>query len=91
MKKLFMLIAMAITLAQFNAIAHGAENGTAAAGMPLRSQDGHSLGTIYKVAEDGSAKVIVEGRLVTLPVATLHAEGGTVTTTLSKSEVYRLK
>jgi hypothetical protein len=91
MRKLFILIAMALTFIQFNAVTHGAESAQAAAGMPLWSQDGHNLGRVYTVDKSGAVKVIIEGRLVTVPAATLQTNNGAVTTSLKKSEVYQLK
>ena len=37
MKKLFLLMALIVTLAQFNAIAHGAQNAQPASAMPAQN------------------------------------------------------
>jgi hypothetical protein len=91
MRKLFILIAMALTFIQFNAVTHGAESAQPVAGMLLWSQDGHNLGRVYAVDPNGAVKVIVEGKLVTVPAASLQTNDGSVTTSLKKSEIYQLK
>ncbi len=91
MKTLFLLVAVVLTFAQFQVIAHGAENSPLSAGMPLKSQDGHTLGMIYKVTSEGAVQLIIDGRMVTLPSSTLSVDRGSATTSLKKSEVYRLR
>ena len=89
MRKLFFLLALGITLAQFNAVAHASDN--VQAGMPLWSQEGRSLGYVYGVTRDGAVKLIIDGRMITVPASTLSIHGGMVTTSLTKSEVYKLR
>jgi hypothetical protein len=92
MKKLFVMCLLAMAAAQAPAMAHAevAAGATAVAGTLLFSEDGHQLGPVYKVAEDGSAKLIVEGKMVTVPANTLSGVDGKLTTTLTKRQVYSL-
>jgi hypothetical protein len=59
-------------------------------GKMLVSANGSRLGTIYRVGADGSAQVIVDGRMITIPAKTISSVSGTLTTSLSKSEVLAL-
>jgi hypothetical protein len=63
----------------------------AEAGKMLQASDGARIGAIYRVTDDGSAQVIVNGKMVTVPAATLSVVDGKLTTSLSKSEVRKLK
>ncbi len=91
MKKLVVLCILGMAVAQAEGrsqtppVASPAVQGTA-----LYSEDGHRLGTVYKVGDDGSAKLILEGKLVTIPAGSLSDVGGKLTTTLTKSQVYRI-
>jgi hypothetical protein len=72
-----------------------AESGSAAVvattGRLLFASDGERLGAVYRVAPDGSAQIIVEGKLVRVPVTTLSSVEGKLTTSLTKSEVLALR
>ena len=59
-------------------------------GSLLYSEDGRRIGTVYKVSDDGSVKVIYNDKLVVIPASTLSDVKGKLTTTLTKSEVYGL-
>jgi hypothetical protein len=63
----------------------------AEAGKMLQASDGARIGAIYRVTDDGSAQVIVNGKMITVPAATLSVVDGKLTTSLSKSEVRKLK
>jgi hypothetical protein len=70
-------------------------NGTAAPvsavkGSILISANGSRLAQVYRVNADGSAQIIIDGRMVTVPAATLSIAGGRLTTSLTKSEVLAL-
>ena len=52
-----------------------------------RSASSRAIGAIYAVASDGSPQVIVEGRLVTIPAASVTAANGKISTSLTKKEV----
>lgn len=56
----------------------------------LVSANGARLGTVNRVAADGSPQIIIDGKLVTVPAATLSTVNGKLTTSLSKSEVLAL-
>jgi hypothetical protein len=59
-------------------------------GSLLYSEDGHRLGTVYKVGEDGSVKLIFNDKMVVIPANTLSEAKGKLTTTLTKTDVYGL-
>ena len=56
----------------------------------LVASNGSRLGLVYKVGSDGSAQMIIDGRLVAVPASTLSSVDGKLTTSLSKSEVLAL-
>lgn len=60
-------------------------------GKMLIASNGSRLGVIYRVTPDGSAQVIIDGKLVTVPASTLSAANGEIMTRLSKSEVLALR
>ena len=68
----------------------GAAAPVAAKGTLLVASNGARLGSIYRVGPDGSPQIIIDGRMVTVPAATLSVANGKVTTSLSKSEVLAL-
>jgi hypothetical protein len=55
------------------------------------SSNGSRLGAVYRVGADGSAQIIIDGKLVTIPASTLSNVDGKLTTSLSKSEVLALR
>jgi hypothetical protein len=59
-------------------------------GQMLVSANGARLGTVNRIAADGSPQIIIDGKLVTVPAATLSTVNGKLTTSLSKSEVLAL-
>lgn len=59
----------------------------AARGKMLYGAGGSRLGTIMRVTQDGSAQIIIDGKMVTVPASSLSAVEGKVTTSLSKNEV----
>lgn len=59
-------------------------------GTLLVASNGSRLGAVYRVAPDGSAQIIIDGKMVTVPVSTLSVANGKATTSLSKSEVLAL-
>jgi hypothetical protein len=59
----------------------------AAKGKMLVGSDGGRLGSVYRVSADGSAQIIIDGKLVTVPASTLSMANGKLTTSLTKSEV----
>jgi hypothetical protein len=90
------LVALTCALATLTATAQNASGGagTAAAvaekGKIVVASNGARLGTVYRVGPDGSAQVIMDGKIVTIPASTLSNVDGKLTTSLSKSEVLAL-
>lgn len=68
-----------------------AQEAVATEGKMLVAANGARLGAVYRVTGDGSAQLIVDGKMVTVPASTLSVVDGKLTTTLSKSEVRKLK
>ncbi len=60
-------------------------------GAMLHSSDGVRLGEVDRVESDGSAQLIFEGKVVTVPASTLSLQDGELVTSLKKSEVMNLK
>ena len=91
MKILFLLLALLLTVGQFESVAHADDTVHAVPGKPLFSADGRSLGVIYKVLPDRSVKLIMDGKMVAVPAASLHQDHGTITTSLTLKEVRALR
>ena len=87
MKKSWVVSAM-VALVSLTAIA---QHGVATEGKMLVAANGARLGAVYRVTDDGSAQLIVDGKMVTVPASTLSMVDGKLVTTLSKSEVRKLK
>jgi hypothetical protein len=84
------LVALAtIAFASLPVIAHG--EAVASEGKMLVASNGARLGAVYRVTGDGSAQLIVDGKMVTVPASTLTVEDGALMTTLSKTEVRKLR
>jgi hypothetical protein len=60
-------------------------------GKMLVSSDGTRLGPVYRVGADGSAQLIFDGHMVTVPADSLSLVDGKLTTSLTKSAVVALK
>ena len=63
---------------------------TAVKGKMLVAANGARLGSIYRVGPDGSAQLIIDGKMVTVPASTLSLADGKLATSLTKSEVLAL-
>ena len=63
----------------------------ATAGKMLYSADGRRVASIYRVNAEGAPQVIIDGKLITVPATSLSEVGGKVTTTLSKSDLLRVR
>ncbi|HMK85389.1 MAG TPA: hypothetical protein VK437_05480 [Steroidobacteraceae bacterium] len=89
---------VALTCAALATLSAAAQNTTGGAGAPavaekgkmLVASNGSRLGIVYRVGPDGSAQIIIDGKLVSVPASTLSNVGGKLTTSLSKSEVLAL-
>jgi hypothetical protein len=64
---------------------------TAAKGKMLFAANGGRLGSIYRVGDDGSVQLILDGKMKTVPGNTLSMADGKLTTSLSKAEVISLR
>jgi hypothetical protein len=90
------LVALTCVLATLTATAQNAPSGagtTAAVaekGKIVVASNGARLGTVYRVGSDGSAQLIIDGKMITIPASTLSNVDGKLTTSLSKSEVLAL-
>jgi len=60
-------------------------------GAMLFSADGSRLGSVYRVTNDGSAQIIIDTKIVTVPVATISTTEGKLITTLKKAQVISLR
>lgn len=59
----------------------------AKAGQAIFSADGRRLGSIYRVAADGSAQMLLDGRMFTIPAETISQNDGKIVTSLSKKDI----
>lgn len=69
------------------AAAVGATNVAVTAGKMLYGADGHRIASIYRVAANGDAQIILDGRLLNIPASTLSTASGKVATSLTKTEI----
>jgi hypothetical protein len=81
---------VALVMVAFVSLPAMAQDG-AAEGKMLVASNGARLGAVYRVTGDGSAQLIVDGKMVTVPASTLSVVDGKLTTSLSKGDVRKLK
>ena len=60
---------------------------TASVGKMLYGPDGRRIASVYRVASNGDAQLIIDGKLLTVPASTLMIANGKLATSLTKSEV----
>lgn len=60
---------------------------TVEVGKPLVDVEGKRIGAVYRVGDDGSAQVIVDGKLYAVPAATLSIVDDKLVTNLKKKDV----
>jgi hypothetical protein len=60
---------------------------TVTAGKMLYGPDANRIASIYRVTPNGDAQVILNGRLLTVPAATLSSATGKVATNLTKAQI----
>ena len=93
MKKSWLVLVMCAFV--LPAFAQGTTEAPAAAvaekGKMLIAANGSRLGAVYRVGPDGSAQIIIDGKLVTVPANTISITNGKLTTSLTKSEVLALR
>jgi hypothetical protein len=82
-KKLQLVVLMAALVS----IPVMAQEKVATKGKMLVAADGARIGAVYRVTEDGSAQVIIDGKMVSIPANTLSAADGKLTTSLTRQEV----
>jgi hypothetical protein len=68
----------------------GASQAGPVKGSMLVAANGARLAPVYRVGPDGSAQIILEGKMLTIPASKLSMAGGRLTTSLTKSEVLAL-
>ncbi len=92
MKKSWLVVVMCAFV--LPAAAQGTSDAAAAPvaekGKMLIAANGSRLAAVYRVGADGSAQIIIDGKLVTVPANTLSVVDGKLTTSLTKSEVLKL-
>ncbi len=89
------LIAVAATLTCGNFAYVGATSAQAkdaptsgfVVGKMIYTADKHQLGSVYNVKKDGSAEVIVDTRIVTVPAASVETKDGKLWTSLTRKQV----
>lgn len=86
MKKLQLVVLMAAVVS----MSAMAQEKVATKGKMLVASDGARLGAVYRVTEDGSAQVIIDGKMVSIPANTLSAPDGKLTTSLTHREVLNM-
>jgi hypothetical protein len=83
------LVALMLVLASLSAVAQDGQ--VATEGKMLLASNGSRLGAVYRVTGDGSAQIIVDGKMVTIPANTLSVADGKLTTSLSKADIRKLR
>jgi hypothetical protein len=85
------LCALATLSVTLCAVSPEAAAETPVKGSMLLAANGARLAPVYRVGPDGSAQIILDGKMVTVPAATLSMTGGKLTTSLTKNEVLALR
>ena len=86
MKKFAFLVAVG-AFAVSSIAAQAADTAVAMKGRMLYGAGGSRLGAITRVTQDGSAQIIIDGKLVTVPASSISTAEGKIATTLTKNEV----
>lgn len=89
MKKMVAVLMMG--LVSLSAAAQDGGAGAATKGKMLYASAGERLGAVYRVSADGSAQLIMDGKMVTVPASTISVVDGKLTTSMSKSDVNKLR
>lgn len=87
MKKLW----AAVLMLAFSLSAVAQDAPVASEGKMLVASNGSRLAAVYRVTDDGSAQIILNGKMVTVPADTLSVSDGKLMTSLSKAEVRKLR
>ena len=86
-----MLVVVSATAGAQEAPSASATPVSATKGKMLFAANGGRLGSVYRVSDDGSVQLILDGKMKTVPVGTLSMQEGKLTTSLSKAEVISLR
>ena len=88
--KTSLFVALAAVVVTSAAMAQDPGSAVAEKGKMLVTANGSRLAPVYRVGADGSAQIILDGKMVTVPATTLSSVDGKLTTSLTKSEVLAL-
>ena len=64
-----------------------AQTAAIVAGKPLYTSDGKRVGIVYRVTSDGTAQLILNGKLVSIPATSITAADGKFQTSLTKKDL----
>ena len=64
-----------------------AQTATIVAGKPLYANDGKRIGIVYRVTSDGTVQLILDGKLVSIPAASITSANGKFQTSLTKKDL----
>lgn len=70
--------------------AHAAD-AVASKGRMLYSNSGQRIAPVYRVTSDGSAQLILEGKLVTVPASTITEANGRIETSMNKVQLATMR
>ncbi len=91
MKALILAVGLAAAVAQAQSAPTAVGTVSAVSkGQLVVSANGARLGVVYRVSPDGSPQVMIDGKHVTIPAATLSSSDGKLVTSLSKIQVSEL-
>jgi hypothetical protein len=90
-KKTLTLLLATLVVSAATAVQVAAATPVAATGKMLIDANGGRLAPVDRVDADGSAEIIIDGRLVTIPASTLSIVDGRLKTSLKKPQVLALQ
>lgn len=90
MKSLILALGLVAAVAQAQSAPAAVGTVGVSKGQMLVYANGARAGVVYRVTADGSPQLIIDGKLVTIPAATLSSSDGKLVTSLSKSAVSEL-
>lgn len=91
MKKTLSLLLATLVVSAVTAVQVAAATPVAATGKMLIDANGGRLAPVDRVDSDGSAEIIIDGRVVTIPATTLSVVDGKLKTSLKKPQVLALQ
>jgi hypothetical protein len=78
--------ALSVSFGSTPAHAQDGPKGAFVVGKMIYTADKHQLGAVYNIKKDGSAEVIVDTRVVTVPAASVESKDGKLWTSLTRKE-----